>query len=78
VPLLLARQTLTALAEELDGVFLEGNVRRCELLSLLKEWDAAKEMCSSVIDSPVSARVASCDTGREDRAGSDLTWFCVA
>ena len=51
-----ARQTLTALAEELDAPFLEGNVRRCELFALLGEWDAAKKMCSSVIDSPVSAQ----------------------
>lgn len=49
-----AWQTLTALAEELDTPFLEGNVRRCELFAMLGEWDAAKQMCSSVIDSPVS------------------------
>ena len=53
--LFVAWQTLTALAAELDTPFLEGNVRRCEFLAMLGEWDAAKQMCSSVIDSPVSA-----------------------
>jgi hypothetical protein len=44
-------ELLTALAEELDSEFLEGNVRRCEFLALMKDWDAAKVMCSSVVDS---------------------------
>lgn len=44
-------ELLTALAEELDVEFLEGTVRRCEMLALMRDWDGAKAMCGSVIDS---------------------------